>query len=119
MVSKRSRHGQAGYVFVQVPDTSGSHIPASLIFEGFNSSSIAKDPLLLIWLICFVVTIQREALEFARFNLSGQHSSRVANIGTEDFVSNYQYRDAGTATEVDINSGVGIERFICCLKRFR
>jgi len=95
-----------------VPDTGWPHISAGLVLEGLNSTTITEDSLLFIRLIGFVVTVQREALELARFNLSGKNSPRVTNIRAEYLIANNQHGDASTATEVYIYPRIVIERFI-------
>ena len=116
MVSERSRHGQAWYVFVEMPDSLRPNIPPSLVLECFDPPSIGYYPLVLIRLIRFVVTVQREPLDLARFNLPGKYSPGVSNISAEYLVTNNQDSDASGPAEVNVYPRIRIETLVRSLE---
>jgi len=117
MVSERSRHGQPRYVFVEMPNTWWPNIPPSLVLECFDPPSIGQYPLVLIRLIRLVVTVQREPLDLASFNLPGKHSPGVSDICAEYLVAHNQDSDACGPAEVYVYPGIRIETLVRGLER--
>ena len=70
-----------------------------------NVTALFLDPLLLIMSGCLVV--QREVKSF---HVSAKHRTRVANVRTDQFISNDKYNDSGGSTLVS-HGRVGLFKF--------
>ena len=72
---------------------------------------------MLIRLIRLVVTVQREPLDLARFNLPGKYSPGVSDISAEYLVAYYEDSNACGPAEVYVYPRIRIETLVRGLER--
>jgi hypothetical protein len=124
MVTEGSGHGQARNIFIQMPDTLRTHIPASLVFKGLYSAAMREDTGFLIWFISFMVTIEwipRENFipsDWLSGSFSCQYCSGITDISAKDLISHYQNRYTSGSTEIYIDTRVVIESTVSDFEGF-